>query len=183
MLVYVFVHRPTPGAGAEEYASRLAEFHGALRSAPPTGFVNSWVWQLTTGPLGAAFEDWYAVRGWAALGALNQAAVSGLRKAPHDRVAPLAAGGAGGIYELVCGAPTMTARYRTRIAKPAGLRYRTFQPHLKRAAEVSGALWKRQMVLGPDAEFLIDSPWQPDLGMFDRLAEVTELHPIYPSGS
>lgn len=71
MLAYVFVHRPAEGADRRQYASRLRAFHAALRAAPSRGFLRSWVWRAEAGPLGAAFEDWYLLEDWAALGALN----------------------------------------------------------------------------------------------------------------
>jgi hypothetical protein len=181
MLAYVFVHQPARGVGLQQYVSRLAGFHRALAVAPPAGFVKSWVWHLGTGPLGEAFEDWYLIEDWASLGALNHAAITGQPKAPHDQVAPLAASGAGAIYQLVYGAPTMAAKYRIRVAKPIGVRYETFQPRLEQAAGADGALWKRQMVLGPDLEFLIDSPKPPQEPMLGSLAEVAVLHQIHPA--
>ena len=44
---------------------------------------------------GPAYEDWYALADWAALGRLNEAAVRGERAGPHDAVAARAAAGAG----------------------------------------------------------------------------------------
>jgi hypothetical protein len=181
MLAYVFVHQPSTRVVTDEYASRLIGFHRALSIARPVGFVHSWVWHLGTGPLGEAFEDWYLIEDWAALGTLNQAAVAGTRKVPHNQVAVLASGGAGAIYELVFGAPTMAARYRTRIAKPGGVSYKTFQPRLEQIAGTNGTLWKRQMALGLDSEFLIDTPMPPDRGAIEYAADVTAMRSIYPS--
>ena len=181
MLAYVFIHGPLAGHDVEDYTSRLARFHQALIAAPPPGFIESWVWEMAGGPLGAAFEDWYLVEDWTALGALNQAAVTGQRKAPHDEVAPLAAKGAGAVYELVHGTPNTTAKYRTRVAKPAGVTYETFQRQLERAAGTNGTVWKRQMVLGPDLEFLIDSTSPPAEGLLDHKAEITAMQVVHPS--
>jgi hypothetical protein len=180
MLGYVFIHRPVAGYGVAEYTSRLARFHQALIAAPPPGFIDSWVWKMAEGPLGAAFEDWYLVEGWTALGALNQAAVTGQRKAPHDEVAPLAAGGAGAVYELVHGTPNTTAKCRARVAKPSGVAYEAFQMQLERAAGINGTVWKRQMVLGPDLEFLIDSASPPAKGLLDK-AEITAMQVVHHS--
>lgn len=177
MLAYVYVHRPALGVGFDQYTSRLTEFHHALAVAPPSGFVKSWVWHLGAGPLGEAFEDWYLLEDWAALGALNHAAITGRRKVPHDQVAPLAGSGAGAVYQLVYGAPTMAAKYRVRVAKPIGLRYETFQPSLEQVAGADGALWKRQMVLGPDLEFLVDTPSRPQEPPVGSLAEVHSATP------
>jgi hypothetical protein len=156
MLAYVFVHRPSAGTEPSLYLSRLRAFHDALAIAPPSGFLRSWVWSVSDGPLGEALEDWYLVENWAALGVLNDAAVTGKRQVPHDQVAPLSGTGAGAVYRLIHGAPLPAGRRRVRVSKPAGTHYEEYEGQLRRAAG-TGTIWKRQMVLGPDAEFLIDS--------------------------
>lgn len=180
MLAYVFTHRSASGIDDAAYATRLIAFHRALAATPPAGFIASRVWHLKTGPLGRAFEDWYLVTDWAALGELNDAAVTGERKAPHDAVAALSGDGAGAIYRLSHGTPNVNARYRTRAPKPAGVPYETFLPQLHRAAGADGAVWQRQMVLGPDTEFLIDTHESPDQQAFDHPVAVTVLHRVYP---
>jgi hypothetical protein len=180
MLAYVFVHQPAGDAGEEGYASRLAGFDQALAAAPPPGFIEPWVWKLAAGPFGEAFEDWYLVEDWAALGTLNQVAVTDDRKAPHDEITSLAVSGAGAIYQLVYGGKrNPTATYRTRVAKPIGVPYATFQERLELAAGPDGTVWKRQMALGADLEFLIDTPSRPAEGVLDR--PVTALHAIHHS--
>jgi hypothetical protein len=161
MLAYVFVHQPIDGTDAAEYGVRLVAFHTALAAAPPGGFRGSWIWRVKAGPFGAAFEDWYLVEDWTALGALNTAGVTGSRKAPHDDVAPLAGRGVGAIYGLVSGEPTRPARFRMRIPKPPGVPYSGFESALREAVGPDGAIWKRQMVLGPDLEFLVNAPAAP----------------------
>src|SRR4051794_21768971 len=103
MLAYVFWHR---GAGAA-YRPALTAFHAALAAAPPAGFARSYAFRLDVAPWlagdGDAYEDWYLVDDWAALGTLNDAAVSASRRAPHDAVARLAAAGAGGVYRCIAG--------------------------------------------------------------------------------
>lgn len=122
MLAYVFVHRPAAAADRREYLTRLRSFHDALAAAPSRGLRRSWVWQVETGPLGEAFEDWHLVENWAALGALNQAAVTGPRKAPHDEVAPRAAEGVGAIYGLMHGEPVDSASYRLKVTEASWAR-------------------------------------------------------------
>ena len=69
---------------------------------------------------GPAYEDWYAVEGWEALGALNEAAVRGARAQPHDAVAARARAGAGAVYGLVDGPAELAATRTSWLAKPAG---------------------------------------------------------------
>lgn len=116
---------------------------------------------MEAGPLGAALEDWYLVEDWAALGALNTAAVTGPRRVAHDGTAQHAGPGIGGIYGLVSGEPTSAASFRMRIAKPTHVPYPSFEGALRVAIGPAGAIWKRQLVLGTDLEFLVNAPAAP----------------------
>lgn len=176
MLAYVFAHRPTAGVDIGEYTERLVVFHRALAHASPAGFATSWVWHLQSGPLGEAFEDWYLLQDWAALGTLNHAAINGNSRPPHNAIAPLAGPGIGAIYALAHGQPDTAARYRTRINKPTGMSYQNLLSQLREAAETNGALWQRQLVLGPDTEFLLDTTSPPRIP--DLSTEVTALSPV-----
>lgn len=156
MLAYVFAHRPGDFAEVAAYEERLAAFHAALGAAPPAGFRGSWVWRVD-----GSYEDWYAVDDWAALGVLNQAAVTGERQAPHDAVAALAGPGSGAIYALVSGQVSLRPVVRWRVGKPPGVPYPAFEAALT-AAVGRGAVWKRQLLLGADREFLVDAGDPPD---------------------
>jgi hypothetical protein len=163
-LAYVFWH--WSAEAAPDYAGRLAGFHRALASHPPTGFQSSRSFEVTSAPWlprGAGFEDWYLIDDFAALGALNEAAVAGARREPHDRVAALAAGGAGGVYSLKAGGPSQE-RHASWFKKPAGTSYQALFERLAPVLERSGgALWQRQMVLGPAPEFCLRSDRAPTL--------------------
>ena len=103
---------------------------------------------------GPAYEDWYAVDGWEALGALNAAAVRGARSQPHHAVAAQARAGAGGVYGLVDGPPELAATRTSWPGKPAGADRDAFH------AQLSGpgrSLWMRQLVLGPAPEYAVRS--------------------------
>src|SRR5512145_570811 len=112
MLAYVFWHWPRPEHDRARYVDALVSFHRALEADPPAGFRGSRVQEVTGAPwipTERALEDWYLVDDFAALGALEQAAISGRRLEPHDRAARLALGGAGGLYGRLregTGAPT-----------------------------------------------------------------------------
>src|SRR5580700_9854873 len=101
MLAYVFWHWPQTAQRHGAYEASLIAFHEALATHPPSGFRGSRALRIGLRPwidAEAAYEDWYFVDDFAALGKLNEAAVSGPRKEPHDRVAALPLGGAGGLY-------------------------------------------------------------------------------------
>ncbi|MFL5310271.1 MAG: hypothetical protein ACJ79H_07455 [Myxococcales bacterium] len=155
-LAYVFWHWSAEAAPA--YAERLGAFHRALAADPPPGFRSSRSFAIDGAPWlprGAGFEDWYLIDDFAALGALNEAAVAGSRRGPHDGVAALSAGGAGGVYALKAGKAGNEMR-SAWFAKPAGMSYQALFERLAPIAE-RGALWQRQMVLGPAPEFCFRS--------------------------
>jgi hypothetical protein len=143
MLAYVFWHRPAAGADIAAYESAQRSFHGALE-CPAASFR---VVDLPFGNGGGGYEDWYLVEDWAALGALNQAAVDGVRRDSHDRAAALAGDGRGGVYSLVRGAGEFPAGVEW-LDKPRGEASEEFIATLPHAT-----LWRRQLVLGPAPEF------------------------------
>ena len=157
MLAYVFWH--LPAAGAADYEARLAAFHAALRGAGVPWLGPTATYALESVPwLGGAagYEDWYLVDDFAALGALNHAAVSGARRDPHDAAAALAGTGAGGVLGHVAG-PWLppAAGWAAWLAKPDGMAYETFHAALAAAVADGAAVWQRQMVLGPAPEFCV----------------------------
>jgi hypothetical protein len=160
LLAYVFWHWKQAAVEAADYESRQRAFHSALASAPSEGFVASFSLALSHAPWAArrgdAYEDWYLVRDWGALGALNEAAVSAGRALPHDAAAAAVADGAGGLYGLRLGSPEPRPRYAHWFGKPAGMRYPELFLLLSPLVESAGrALWMRQMVLGPAREFCL----------------------------
>jgi hypothetical protein len=147
MLGYVFWHRRAGSAAREDYERSLIEFHQALRGA----LVASASFRVERLPFTATggYEDWYLVESWAALGELNDAAVSEPRAGPHDVVAGLAGEGWGAVYGLVRGTPAAPAGVRW-MDKPDGERYEAFLRGVR-----AEALWQRQLVLGPAPEFCL----------------------------
>jgi hypothetical protein len=158
VIAYVFWHRA--GTATAGYEAGLAAFHEALRAHPPAGFVGSSAFRLDDAPWlaggGQAYEDWYLVADWAALGSLNQGAVSGERSEPHDAVAAQAREGAGAVYAPLHGGEPAAGEVAW-VAKPEGMSYPGFHSALG-----SRAAWQRQMVLGPTPEYVVESgdvPW------------------------
>jgi len=179
MLAYVFVHDANEDADRRQYRVCLGAFHDALAFSPPDGFVRSWAWQVEAGPLGHAFEDWYLVEDWAALGSLNEAAVTGSRKAPHDEIASLAGEGVGAIYGLARGEPSTSASHRLRVGKPLDVPYPEFEAALYEAVGSAATVWKRQMVLGSDLEFLVDCAARPADAILGQAADISALHLVH----
>jgi hypothetical protein len=153
MLAYVFWHWPGPGVEAARYADAVVGFHRILADVPSPGLRGSRTAEIAGAPwlpVPRAFEDWYLVDDFTALGALNDAAVAGRRKDPHDTAARLAGGATASVYRLVtpaCGPPEPRT---TWCAKPAGTPYPAFLARLP-----PGELWQRLLALGPAPEFCL----------------------------
>lgn len=162
MLAYVFWHWKAAEVRSADYEARQRAFHAALDVTPPGGFQSSFSLAITRVPWanngGDAYEDWYLLTGFGALGALNEAAVSGARAVPHGAAAAMAGGGAGGIYALRRGRVRRDARHALWFAKPEGMGYAELFDQLSPLAdEAQAALWMRQLTLGPAPEFCLHS--------------------------
>jgi hypothetical protein len=145
-----------------EYETRQRAFHAALTGAPPPGFDGSFSVGLTHLPWeaggGDAYEDWYLVKDFSALGLLNEAAVSNRRAVAHDAAATVAAGGSGGLYGLRQGAVLRYPLYAHWFSKPKGMQTAELFEQLSPIVEqAQGALWMRQLALGSAQQFCIHS--------------------------
>jgi hypothetical protein len=162
MLAYVFWHVAAAEVDTADYEARLADFHAALRADAPPGLELTATFALDAVPwLGGAagYEDWYLIDDFAALGALNAAAVSGSRQAPHDAAAAAAHTGVAGIMGHIAG-PLLPERpgWAAWLAKPAGTAYDAFHAKLWEALGNDACAWQRQMTLGPATEYCVLGP-------------------------
>jgi hypothetical protein len=184
LLAYVFWHWKRAEITAKEYALRQRAFHAALASAPPAGFLRSFSVSITQATWAAgggdAYEDWYLVKDFGALGLLNEAAVSASRMVPHNAAAAVAAGGAGGLYGLQCGSTSHHPRFAQWFGKPDGMSYKDLFAQIEPVVDqVQGVLWMRQMVLGPAPEFCLQAATPATLpAMFSAL--VIPLRQAWP---
>jgi hypothetical protein len=153
VLAYLFWHRPRKGADPDDYERRLVRFHELL--VPEVRA--SAAFRLSRLPFAehSGYEDWYLVDDWAALGTLNEVAVSGRLRAPHDAAAVLADEGWGGVYRAIRGTPHPPEGARW-ASKPKDQTYRSF---LDTQAEAT--VWQRQLVLGPAPEFCLEAEQCP----------------------
>ncbi len=158
MLAYVFRHWPSQGSDRGGYEATHLQFHRSIANESPAGFHRSFVFRLEKAPwiaaTGPIYEDWYLVENFAALESLNEGAVSGKNRAPHDSIARRASGGAGALYGLRAGKPHFAkVRMALWFSKPRGLPYPEFYAGVPgEALDNGGGLWERQMVLGPSPE-------------------------------
>ena len=159
-LAYVFWHWKQADVAAKDYETRQRTFHAALSASPPTGYLESLSAAIARAPWsadsGEIYEDWYLVQDFAALGSLNEGAVSASRTAPHSAAAEVAANGTAGLYSLRIGAVVRRAKYGHWFNKPAGMSYAELDAQLgPLVQQAQGALWIRQMTLGPTPEFCL----------------------------
>ena len=160
-LAYVFWHTRQPQVARDAYEESHLAFHRVLQANLPQGAQGARVHRLSSAPWLATsraapevYEDWYFLDDSAALDRINEAAVSGIRRGPHDRVARLAAAGIAGLYRLHHGARAARGAHALWFAKPAGMAYPALFECFD-TANLDEALWMRQMTLGPTPEFCL----------------------------
>lgn len=184
MLAYFFFHWKLANVHEGDYEQRLRDFHTALKAAPPEGFTESWSVALNGVPWanagGSSYEDWYLVRNSGDLDPLNDAAITASRKVPHERAASGAAGGSAGLYRVRAGEMISAPRFTSWFEKPAGWSYGTFLEALQPAIN-AGALWQRQMALGP-GEFCLHTS-QPVPLPQGITAHSSELRAVFPDSA
>lgn len=164
MLAYVFWHQRASNVAKEEYQERLVAFHQILQERGIQGLKGSIVLEIPQLPWmregSEVYEDWYLVENSATLDLVDEAAVSGICREPHNQVARLAGYGTGGLYRLksVATAPTTFTGIRsvTWFSKPASMSYAQLYSLLQAAnIEQQDIFWQRQMTMGPALEFCV----------------------------
>ncbi len=190
MLAYVFWHQRNKTAVREEYQARLKEFHQILQEQKPQGCFFSLVLEMARLPWmpegSEVYEDWYVLENSAALDLLDEAAVTGACREPHNRIAQLAGNGTGGLYRLKSGEIDATQLAGIRSVawfnKPTGMSYDNLHVLLHRSQiEHRGSLWQRQMTMGPALEFCLHS-FQKNANMEGIESTQVEAWPIFIPG-
>src|SRR5262245_66520897 len=100
MLAYLFWHVPLAGVELRDYESALLAFQADLAAAPPSGLCACASYQISEVPWlddHRGYEDWYLVRSFADLDALNDAAVKPARWDVHAAIASRMGSGDGGL--------------------------------------------------------------------------------------
>jgi len=156
VLAYLFWHSPAPGTEQADYEALLAAFHESLAASQIEGLACSaafLVRGLTWLGAGApSYEDWYLLEDFAALGRLNEAAVTGRRTSPHDAVAARAGTGTAGVYaHRGVAVPSPRGDVAVWFSRTPGSSY----DEVFARAPSEGELWQRQMTLGPTPELCL----------------------------
>jgi hypothetical protein len=171
VLAYVSWHRPAPEVDPGAYEQALERFHRSLAHRPPSGLRASAAFRVTelawlepplghasrTAASGRAYEDWYLLDGWSAVGVLEEAAVSQGHVSVHDAVARLAGQASAGVYRLLEGnAALESATVSVWVSRAAGHRSPAMVDLLSDGVDPQTAgLWRRCLGLGPAPEYCL----------------------------
>jgi hypothetical protein len=171
MLAFLAWHRPSPGVAPAAYEGALERFHRSLAHMPPSGFrgsaclrVERVPWLDGGDPVGAdGYEDWYLIEDWAALGVLEEAAVSHGHAGAHDVAAALTGMEAAAVYRLLEGSAnpgrTTTATWVSSV--PGHERPGLAQLLGDGIDPERDSLWQRCLVLGPAPEYCLHAGKAP----------------------
>ncbi len=190
MLTYVFWHQRASATTKEEYQEKLIAFHRILQERQPQGFAGSLVLEMASLPWmteeSEVYEDWYFVENSAALDPLDNAAVTGICREPHQQIARLANNGTGGLYRLkgetVDFTRTAGLRYATWFGKPLGMSYDDLYELLRQGEyDQQGILWQRQMTMGPALEFCLHTSQPGQLAEEIKGVQI-EIQPLFVPG-
>jgi hypothetical protein len=171
MLAYLSWHRAAAEVEAAVYERALERFHRSLAHRPPSGFRGSASFRLVELPWlapaaaagadqageQAAYEDWYIVDDWSAVGVLEEAVVSRGHFTAHDRVASLAGVATGSVYRLIEGCARLDgAGVAVWVSRSPGHEHPSLAALLGDGMEPErGGLWRRCLGLGPAPEFCL----------------------------
>ncbi|HEV3048210.1 MAG TPA: hypothetical protein VGY13_12720 [Solirubrobacteraceae bacterium] len=171
MLAYLSWHRPAATVEAGAYEQALERFHRSLAHQRPCGFRGSasfraplLAWLAAPEGAGGGYEDWYLLEDWAAVGVLEEAAVSRGHHGAHERIAARAGSATSAIYRLVEGGAELgAARVAVWVSRAPGRERPSLETLLADGIEPStGSLWRRCLGLGPAPEFCLLAAEEPD---------------------
>jgi hypothetical protein len=158
---------------ASAYERSLKDFHRSLGHVPPSGFERSAAFRVAHPPwlrpgsdeegVAPAYEDWYLVDSWSALGVLEEAAVGHGHVSRHDAVAAKSRQLTGAVYRLSDGHAELDRAATAVWVDPArGHAPPAVADLLADGADSrSAGLWRRCLVLGPAPEYCLLAPEPP----------------------
>ena len=167
MFAYVFWHQRDDAYSAQLYEEGLASFHTRLSALGVKGFLGSFTFKVSGVPwiTGEGYEDWYLVAGLGVLEEINSLISDPIIRGLHDSVARMSVNGKGTILAHVKGDPTLiNASNACWLSKPRATSYDDFYGDIDSVISgLAASVWRRQLALGPNPEFLVISHTQPQL--------------------
>jgi hypothetical protein len=166
VLAYLSWHRPAPKVQAAAYEQALEQFHRSLAHRPPSGFRGSATFRAVELPwlagdgdadAQAAYEDWYLLDDWSALGVLEEAAVAHGHMSSHDRIASLSGRATGAVYRFIEGHAALEETHvAVWVARSSGHDHPSLSALLGDGMDPAvDGLWRRCVGLGPAPEFCL----------------------------
>lgn len=166
---------------APDYEAAHRAFHDVLWAMPVPGLLGLRIHRLVgipwLAPEQVGYEDWHLLENSAALDVLNEAAVTRVRLAAHDRIAGMAANGTAGLYGLRLGV-RIEPNVAYWIAKPTGMKYADFDDSLRPLIAAGCCLWGRRMTLGPTPEFCLHAPAAVNVPHAALAQKIDTLHSL-----
>ena len=158
-MAYVFWHTQSKEITREAYEHNLLAFYDALAQANCPGVRHSATFRISSLPWSKeqrGYEDWTIVDGTWALENLNTTAVAGPMAAAHSPIARQMDNGHGGLYYHLWGELEPHQANRAQwLSRPRGIQFRPVLERIAQSANTPVSVWRRFMVLGPGAEFII----------------------------
>jgi hypothetical protein len=158
-MAYVFWHTQSKAISQETYEHNLLAFYEALAQVNCPGVRHSATFRISSLPWSKeqrGYEDWTIVDGTWALEDLNTKAVAGPMTAAHSPVAQQMDSGHGGLYYHLWGELEPHQANRAQwLSRPRGIQFRPVLERIAQSANTPVSVWRRFMVLGPGAEFII----------------------------
>jgi hypothetical protein len=166
VLAYLSWHRPASTADTDAYERALEQFHRSLAHRAPSGFRGSATFRAAelpwldpgsppAGPGG--YEDWYLLDDWAALGVLEEAAVSHAHMSAHDRIASQAGVATSAVYRFLEGHAGLDETHvAVWVTSSSGHEHPSLSALLGDGMDPKlDGLWRRCLGLGPAPEFCL----------------------------
>lgn len=163
MLAIVFWNTRKTDISRGRYETSLRAFHDALNSDKPDGFRFSTIFRVEGLPwfksTSEIYEDWYVIRNFAAMDALDHAVMQTLAKAAHRDLMKSTAGASGAIVGLTKGVARVShMTYANWLYKPREVSADDFVDSVNRQLpDGKCSLWTRAMALGPTEHCLLSS--------------------------
>jgi hypothetical protein len=165
VLAFLAWHRPASDVARDAYESALQRFHRSLAHQPPGGFRGSASVRVEQVPWldGTVYEDWYVIEDWAALGVLEEAAVSRGHASAHAAAASLTSMETAAVYRLLEGSADPGRAATAVWVSPSGDDAATRGQARPALGQLLGdgidperdGLWQRCLVLGPAPEYCL----------------------------
>jgi len=167
VFAYVFWHQRDDAYPAQLYEEGLTSFHTRLSSLGVRGFLGSFSFKVSGVPwiTGEGYEDWYLVDGLGVLEEINSLITDPTIRGVHDGVARMSINGKATILAHIKGDPTLIDAPNTYwLAKPRGTSYDDFYRGIESLTrDAVASVWRRQLALGPNPEFLMITRTNPRL--------------------